>query len=151
MNNEPFDLGQQVFAAVKDARIPENIQQLSQDSIAKTRDFSRQVNTVTTEQMKALGDVMQTSQAGLKSLSEKIAANAAANTEAAFEAAQAIARAKTLPEAGRLQAEFMQQQFSAASAQVRELFELSVEVSQRTFSAVNDAATQSFDKINAAS
>ncbi len=51
--------------------------------------------------------------------------NTEANTEAVFEAAKAIARAKTFPEALRLQTSFLQQQFTAAGAQSKELFELS--------------------------
>jgi len=150
MNDQSFDLTQQMLAAVKDARVPDGIQQLSLDSVSKTRDLYRQINAAAIEQVKVLGDVMQTSQAGFKSLSEKMAADAATNTEAAFAAAQAIARAKTVPEAARLQAEFLQQQFATASAQARELFDLSVSVSQRTFAAINTAATRSIDTFKAA-
>jgi len=84
-------------------------------------------------------------------MSEKIGANAAASTEATFEAAQAIARAKTVPEVGRLQAEFVQQQFATTTAQAQELFELSIKVSQRTFGVVSEAASRSFNDINPSS
>jgi hypothetical protein len=145
MTDRQFDLSQQMLAAAKDARIPDEIQEFSQQSVAKSREFYRQINAAAASQVMALEDFIQTTQEGLKSMSEKIGANAAANTEAAFEAAQAIARAKTVPEAGRLQAEFVQQQFATATAQAQELFELSIKVSQRTFEVVSEAASRSFN------
>ena len=63
------------------------------------------------------------------------------------EAAQAIARAKTFPELLRLQTSFVQQQFSAAGAQSKELFELSTKVAQQTFESLNTAATKTFEQI----
>ncbi|MGD9668957.1 MAG: phasin family protein [Hyphomicrobiaceae bacterium] len=151
MSGQQFDLNQQLLAAAKDARIPDEIQELTQQGVAKSREFYRQFNAAASAQVKALEDFLQTTQAGLKSLSEKIGANAAANTEAAFEAAKAIARAKTIPEAGRLQAEFMQQQFAAATAQAQELFELSIKLSQRTIEAASEATSNSFNKIDRSS
>ena len=41
----------------------------------------------------------------------------------------------------------MQQQFAAASAQTRELLELSSKIARQTFESVNTAATKSFDQI----
>ncbi len=61
-----------------------------------------------------------------------------------FEAAQALARAKTLPEFLRLQTQFVQQQFTTAGAQSKELFELSTKVAQQTFESLNTAATKTF-------
>ena len=74
--------------------------------------------------------------------------NANANTEALFDAAQAIARAKTLPEAARLQADFVQQQTAAASAQTKEFFELSSKVAKQTFETMNAAAAKTFEQLN---
>jgi len=79
-----------------------------------------------------------------RALSEKVLTNAAAATDAAFEAAQAIARARTIPEAARLQADFIQQQFATASIQTKELFELSTKMAQQTFASMNSAARRSY-------
>ena len=65
-------------------------------------------------------------------------------------AAQAIARAKTLPEAARLQADFVQQQATAATAQTKELLELSAKVTKQTFESVNAAAAKSFEQMKKA-
>ncbi len=151
MNDQQFDMSQRMLASAKDARIPDEIQELSQQGVAKSREFYRQVHAAATAQAQAFQDLVQTTQAGFKSMSEKIGANAAANTEAAFEAAQAIARAKTFPEAGRLHAEFIQQQLATATAQAQELLELSIRVSQRSFEAATEAASRSFNEINKSS
>ena len=72
------------------------------------------------------------------------------NTEAAFDAAQAIVRAKTIPEAARLQADFVQQQLAVAGAQTKELLELSTKVAKQTFEINNAAATKSFEQMKKA-
>ena len=71
--------------------------------------------------------------------------NASANGEAAFDAALAIARARTLPEIARLQADFMQQQLAVANAQTQELFQLSAKIAKQTFETVNAAAAKTVD------
>jgi phasin family protein len=73
--------------------------------------------------------------------------NTAVNADAAFEAAQAIARARTIPEAARLQADFVQQQFAAAGAQSKELFELSTKFMRQSFEMMSGAATKSFEEM----
>ena len=81
----------------------------------------------------------------VKAFGEKVLHNTTVNTEAAFDAAQAIARARSLPEAARLQADFMQQQLAVAGAQTKELFELSTKLARQTLESVNAAAAKSFD------
>ena len=61
--------------------------------------------------------------------------------------AQAMVRAKSIPEAGRLQADFMQKQFAIAAAQTKELFELSTKIAQQTFGSFSAAATKSFEQL----
>jgi hypothetical protein len=95
-------------------------------------------------------DVMVAAHAGAKTIGEKVLRNTEINTEACFDAAQAIARAKTIPEAVRLQSNFVQQQLAVAGAQTKELFELSAKVAQQTFETVNSAATKAFDQVKKA-
>ena len=83
--------------------------------------------------MKAAEEIALATQAGIKSIGAKIMDNTVANAEAAFDAARAIARAGSVPEALRLQAEFVQRQFSVAGAQTKELFELSTSVATNAF------------------
>lgn len=147
MNNQMTRQAQEMFAAAKDARIPENVQAFAEDSVQKTREAYVKASAMAKDSAKAMEEVMLTAQAGAKAIGEKVLHNTALNTDAAFDAAHAIARAKTLPEAARLQADFMQQQFAVAGAQVKELFELSSKVAQQTFNTMNQAATKSFEQM----
>jgi phasin len=147
MNEQFTRQAQEMFNVAKDARIPENIQAFAEESVAKTRDAYQKINAVAKDNAKAIEELMLTAQAGARSLGEKVLTNTAANTEAVFDAAQAIARARTLPEAARLQADFLQQQLAIASAQTKELFELSAKVARQTFESVNAATTKGFEQM----
>ena len=85
---------------------------------------------------------MVSAQAGANLIGEKVLRNAETNTEAVFDAAQAISRAETFFEIVSLQASFVQKQLAAASAQTKELFELSTKVTQKTFEILNAATTR---------
>ena len=120
------------------------------DGVAKTREAYEKATSVAKDQAKVAEEIMLAGQAGAKSIGSKLIENTVTNAEAAFDAAQAIARARTLPEAARLQAEFVQKQMATAGAQTRELFELSSRIAQQTFASFNAAATKSFETIKKA-
>jgi hypothetical protein len=151
MNDQFTRQAQDMFNAAKDAKIPENVQAFAEESIVKTREAYSKISSVAKDNAKVMEEVMLAAHAGAKAIGEKVMNNTAANTEAVFDAAQAIARAKTLPEAARLQADFMQQQMAAASAQTKELFELSTKYAKQTFETMNHAATKSFEQLKKAS
>lgn len=138
---------QEFFSAAKNARIPEQVQAMAEDSVSKARETYDKFSTVAKDGAKVLEEVTATAFAGAKTIGDKVLKNTEANTEAAFEAAQAFARAKTLPELMQLQTGFVQQQFAIAGAQSRELFELSAKVAQQTFANLNSAATRTFEHI----
>ncbi len=146
MNEQFTRQAQDMFKAAQDARIPENLQAMAEDGVAKTREAYQKMNTAAQDNAKVVEDVMLAAQAGAKAIGEKVMNNTAMNTEAAFDAAQAMARARTLPEAARLQADFMQQQFAIAGAQTKELFELSAKVTREAIESMNAAASKSFDQ-----
>jgi len=137
---------QDFFTAAKDARIPENVQAFAEDSVVKTKEVYTKLNSAAKDNAKAFENVFETAQAGAKSIGEKVLRNTELNAEAAFEAAQSIARAKTFPEAVRIQTNYVQQQLNVAGAQTKELFELSTKVAQQTFELFNSVATKSFEK-----
>ncbi len=137
---------QEMFTAGKDAKLPENFSAFAEDAVAKSRDAYHKFTAIAKDNAKVAEEVMLTTQAGAKSIGEKIIANTLANTEAAFEAAQAIARARTLPEIARLQANYWQQQFAVAGTQSKELFELSSKVAKQTLETVGSATTKSFEQ-----
>ena len=142
---------QEFFSAAKDARIPEQVQALAEDSVSKARETYGKINTVAKDNVKAFEEVTVAAFAGAKSIGEKVLKNTEANTEAVFDAAEAFARAKTLPELIQLQTAFVQQQLTAAGAQSKELFELSTKVAQQTFESLNSAATKTFEQLKKAS
>lgn len=150
MNDQFTRQAQDMFAAAKDARIPENLQVMAEDGVQKSREAYYKMNAAAKDGVKVVEEVMLASQAGAKAIGEKLLHNTSVNTEAVFDAAQAIARAKTVPELFRLQADFFQQQFAVAGAQSKELFELSAKVAKQTLDTVNSAATKSFEQMKKA-
>lgn len=147
MNEEFTRQTQEMLSAAKDARIPENVQAFAEDSVAKTRDAYSKMSAAAKEGAQAAEEVILTAQAGAKSFGEKFLQNASVNAEAMFDVAEAMARAKTLPEIARLQATFIQQQLAAASSQSKEFFELSSKISRQTLEGINAIATKTFDQM----
>lgn len=147
MNDQFTRQAQEMFSAAKDARIPENVQAFAEDSVKKSREFYQKLNETAKDNVNAMEELMLASHAGAKSVSEKLMQNATTNTESALDAAQAIARATTLPEATRLQADFFQSQMAAATQQTKELFELSSKVAKQTFESMNKATAASFEQM----
>lgn len=146
--NEHFKRqAEQFMNAAKDARIPENVQAFAIDSVGKSRQAFEKLNTVAQDQAKAAEELLIASQAGAKTIGGKILENTARNATAAFDAAEAMVRAKSVPEALQVQAQFLQSQFAAAGAQTKELFDLSTRVAQQTFEVVNAKAAQAFEQV----
>lgn len=144
MNEQFTRQAQEMFNMGRSAQIPENMQQFAEESVQKTRETYLRFNEAAKDSVKVFEDMMLAGHAGMKALSEKLLHNTTQNTEAALDAAQAIARAKSVPEAARLQADFFQQQAAVASQQAKELFELSAKVTQQTFESLNQVTTKSF-------
>lgn len=147
MNEQFTKQTQAMFEAAKDVKIPEGFQTFAQDTIVKSREAYEKMNGAAQENAKAFEDVMLAGQAGAKTLSEKMMRNATANTEAVFEAAQAMARARSIPELFRLQSDFVQQQAAATSSQTKEMFELASKIMKQTFDSMNSAAAKSLDTL----
>jgi hypothetical protein len=138
---------QDMLAAAKEARIPENVQAMAEDSVAKSREAYTKLSAAAQDGAKAIQEILLTAQAGAKSMGEKMMHTAAVNAEAMFDAAEAMAKAKTVPEVARLQASFVQQQLAAASAQTKEFFELSNKIGRQTLESMNAAASKTFDQL----
>lgn len=138
---------QDMFAAAKDARIPENMQHMAEESVSKSREMFHKFSAAAKDGVKAVEDLILSSTAGNKAIGEKLLQNTISNTEAAFDAAQAMARAKTVPEAFQIQAKYLQQQMAISSTQTKELFELTTKVAKQNFEMVNQASTKSFEQV----
>jgi hypothetical protein len=146
MNDQFARQAQDMFAAAKEARIPENVKAFAEESVAKTRDAYAKINAATQDNVKAVEEIVLAAQAGAKSFGEKFLHAATVNAEAAFDAAEAMAKARTLPEVARVQADYFKQQLATASSQTKEFFELSSKISRQTLESMNSAATKSFEQ-----
>ena len=141
----------QAFEALSNAqaaRLPENVQALAEEGVVKAREAHAKFAEAAKDGVRAAEEVMRAAQGGGRAIGEQVLDNARANAAIAFDAAQAIARAKTIPEAARLQANYMQRQLAIASEQTKDLFELATRVGEETFDAMNKAATKSFEQFN---
>jgi hypothetical protein len=147
MNDQFTRQAQEMFAAAKDARIPENVQAFAEDSVAKTREAYSKMNAAAQDSVKAMQEIMVAAQSGAKTFSEKMLHTASVNAEAAFDAAEAMAKARTMPEMARLQATFLQQQLATASAQTKEFFELSNKIGRQTLESMNAVASKTFEQM----
>ena len=80
---------------------------------------------------------------------EKAGGNALANTEAEFDAADELARVKTLQEAAQLQAKFLQTQMNAVGEQGKALFELSLNFAEEAADALTAIASSTAGDLKA--
>jgi hypothetical protein len=147
MNDFVRRQAEEFLNAASSARVPENVQVMAEESVAKAREAYDRFSSAAKDQAKVAEEILLATQAGAKAIGTKVLDNAAINTGAAFDAAQALAKARSLPEAARVQADFVQKQFSMAGEQTRELFELSTRVFRQTFETANLAASKAFDRM----
>ena len=105
MNENLVRQAHEMLDAATQARIPQTVQAFAEESLSKSRGVYDKVSALAKDNAKVVEELLSAAQAKAKTIGEKVVDTAVANTEAAFAAAQAIARAKTLPEAARLQLE----------------------------------------------
>jgi len=147
MNDHFKRQAEQFMNAAKDARVPENVQAFAIEGVAKSREAFEKISAVSADQVKTAEELMLAAQAGAKSIGAKLVDNTAKNTSAVFDAAEAMARARSLPEALQVQAQFVQSQMAIAGAQTQELFNLSTRIAQQTFETMNAAAAKTFEQV----
>ena len=143
MKNDFASQAEDFMRNAGDVRVPEQMQHFAEDSVAKSREAYAKMTVVAADAQKALAEVSTAATQSAKTLGDKMLANLTANTNAAFDAAEAIARSKSIPEAMKLQSNFMQSQMAKASEQTREYFELSAKLTQQTFATFNTVASKS--------
>jgi hypothetical protein len=135
-----FDL----FASLPPIAIPANVQTLIEQSFAKAQSSYAAASAQTQKNARALEEVLSTSQKEARAIGDKVLRDVEANADAFFKAANALARAKTLPEIVSLQTDFVSQQLKACETQGKELFELSTKLVQQTFDSLNSVVATSF-------
>ena len=144
-------LGNQAFSQaeqfLKEVRLPENVQAIAQQGVAKTHEFYTKSAATTQESAKVLTEVAETAWGSTKMLNEKLVQNFTANIEASFVVAHAIAKAQSLPEALKLQTEFFQKLAAQTTEQTKEFFDLSTRATQHVFEQVQAGATKAMKPV----
>jgi hypothetical protein len=139
--NQAFEQMEKLF---KGARVPENVQALAQQGVTASKDLYSKTAEAVRDGATVMTEIADIAWGSTKMLNDKIAQNLAANAEAAFGAAQAIATAKSLPEIAKLQSEYVQKFAAKTAEQTKEFFDLSARATQHVFEKAQAAATKSF-------
>ena len=136
-----------VFDPAQAIRFPEQLQTIIVSGVGKSRASYAQATQYAKANMRTAEKIVSAAQTRSKEIGEKVLHHAEINTNAVFEAAAALARARTLPELARLQTNFVHQQLTVAQAQSQELFQLSAELAQQTFATINSAVAKHFEQL----
>jgi hypothetical protein len=138
---QAFDQAEKLL---KDLRVPENVQAVAQQSVVASKEAYSKAAAAAQDGAKVMTEIADTAWGSTKILHEKMVRNMAANAEAAFDAAQAIVAAKSLPEIAKLQSELVQKLAMQATEQAREFLDLSTRATQHLFETAQSAAARSF-------
>lgn len=150
LNEQFMKQAEEFMASAKDARLPETFQALTHESVTKTREALDTAQKVAKSTGKEYETVADTYAKGAKALNKKLMDTAAANTAATLDAVEAIAESKTIPEAARLQADFVQQHMTQTAEQTRDIMEHTQKLMKDTFDKWNSATVKAFEKMQTA-
>ncbi len=131
------------FSEMFKAQLPEQFQTMVQDGLAKSRDVTVKSIVAAKDGAEQMGKSSPVAPKETSALTSKAFEQIIANTEAAYEVALSMARAKSPVEAVQLQANYLQAQFGRAGEQSKELFELSTRLAQKTAEGVSQIAAKS--------
>jgi hypothetical protein len=137
---EVFSQTEKLFTS---ACVLEPVRSVMQESVAKSREFYSKAAAAALDGAKALTELADTVWSSTKMLNAKIIENASANAEATFDAAQALAAAKSFSEVVKIQSEFVQHITARAAAQSKEFFDLSARAAQHVLETAQAAASKS--------
>lgn len=147
MNETITRQARDMLAAASKAEVPSEVRAIAEDGVAKAREAYAIWTAAVEAGVKAMEELATVTQMAAKTMGDKVAGNTVANTEAAFAAAERLARAKTLPEAAQLQARFAQDQLALAGVQGKELFDLSTQVAKETAETLSAIAAKTANSI----
>jgi hypothetical protein len=121
----------------------EPVQSALRENVARSREFYSKAAVATLDGGKALTELADAMWSSIKMLNDKIIHNAAANAEAAFDAAQALAGAKSFSEAAAIQSEFVQQFAARTAAQNKEFLDLFARAADHVIETAHAAVSKS--------
>ncbi len=137
---------EQMLKNAQDMAIPEGFQKAMEDGLTQTKQAYSKIADMAQDTNKAMEKAYETTHKGTKKITDKILTQASENTEAAFEAAEAILQTKSLPEAAKLQADFMKKQMEVFGNQSKEIYELSNKIATEATQSFSKATTKAFEQ-----
>lgn len=142
---------EEVIETAKKAEMPKEAKALLLDGLKKSQETYTKFTALTKDTGKNYEDLLVKVQSNTRQIGETLVANMEKNSQSAFESAKAILDCKDIEAATKLQTEFAQKQFSAMSAQVAELIDLSTKAVQDLTQAGAKAAEKTTDSLKSIS
>jgi hypothetical protein len=140
-------LAKEVFSQAEkffnSACVMEPARSVIHDSVATSRALYSRAAADALYGAKALTELADTVWSSTKMLNDKIIQNTAANAEAAFDAAQALAGATSFTQVATIQSEFVQQFAARAAAQSKEFLDLFARAADHVIETAQAAASNS--------
>jgi hypothetical protein len=127
---------------LQDARLPANAQAIAQEGVVRSWELYRKSAAATQAGARLLAEVAETAWGSAKLLNDKVAQNVASNTEAAFDAAEAVAKASSLHEIVTLQGDFLRLLLAQTSEQTKEFVDLSIRATQHVLETMQGASVR---------
>lgn len=127
---------------------PGHVLALAEKTVTTSKEFYEKAAAAAHDGAKALTEIADAAWGSTKLLNEKLAQNLTANVEAAFAAAQQIAAAKSLPEIGKIQTEFVQKLSVQTTEQTKEMVDLSTRATQHLFEKAQAVASKSMKPLS---
>ena len=124
--------------------VPNDFRALAEQGVAASKNFYEKTAAAAHDRGQALTEIADTAWSNAKLLNEKVAQNLAANFQATFAAAQAIAAAKSLTEIAKLQRDFIQMFTAQTTGQTKEIISLSTRASQHVLEKMQASTAKSF-------
>jgi hypothetical protein len=132
-----FSQADWIFAG---AHLSEDAQAIAQESVVKTREVYRKSAAAAQGGARLFAEVAESAWGSARLLNDQVVRNAASNAEAAFNAAEACAKATSLLEIVTLQGDFLRQLLATTSEQTKEFFDLSARATQHVVETMQGAA-----------
>ncbi len=135
-----------MLAAASQLEVPTEVRKAALEGVELAREAISKWQSAT-NYANAIEETVTITQSSAKTISAKMMANAAANIEAALDAAQKLASAKSLAEVAQIQTKFVQDQLAIAGEQSKAIFELSTKIAMETTESLRSVATKAAQNI----
>jgi hypothetical protein len=116
--------------AARNGLVPEQVRKAAEDGVKRAHAAYTNLNSAAQEGTQPWKRMLHANYETAREMEGICCRNTSINIDAAFAAAGAMASARTFPEAAQLYSKFVQQQWSAGSAQIQELLAISQRASR---------------------